>query len=159
MHGGAGAGDGAGCGADVLAQCFADDVRVSKLASGSVVARGAAKVAAALAAAPRGNAKAAKTVCIECAEGGFEDVLNVPTMVLAFFGAGEAPGFTPRGIAKPAASTTAAGPPPQGLALLMRAEAGKLDHIWFGSAETTVRDADVLEIVRESLVPLQGAEY
>ena len=49
----------------VLGQCFAPEVRVALLSSGSVVARGGAKVAAAIAAAPVGHAKPSKTLYVE----------------------------------------------------------------------------------------------
>jgi len=147
---------GAGVGEAVLAQCFASDVRISNLSSGAAVATGQKKVASTLAKAPAGHPKASKTVFVESSG-------SATSLVLGFFAPGEAPGFGPRGLAKSTDSCCN----PRALALLMRTEGGRLNHVWFvedrsgfglgdgGHAELVRLDlwADVMAVVRESLAP------
>jgi hypothetical protein len=170
---------------EVIAQCFARGVRVSQLASGSVVGRGQDKVASALSRAPMHRAKACRTLCIE-------SVSSATSLVLAFFAPGEAPGFCSRGLAKHApvlaedgssgveagiAGLQGSGPQsnPSALAVLVRSTEGKIDHVWvaddreeFGARlhpsssaraelESLALWADVKAVAQESLVTATAA--
>ena len=134
---------------------LAKDVRIARLESGAVVARGRDKIAQAMQAAPPASAQATALARIEAAPA-------ASTLCLATFAPGAAPGLTPRGLAPPAGKPQ---PPAAGLAVLVRAAEGVIDQLWVGGAVSLAsREAleasrlwpDCLEVVTETLVGPAG---
>jgi hypothetical protein len=149
-----------------LAQCFSEGVRISRLRTGSVVARGRPKVVAALSAAPPGQAQACVTVHMAAAA---VAPPSTPSLALAFFARGQAPGFNSRGLAK----ATDACANPGATAMLMRSTAGRIEHVFvseddydggFGSDGRCMRGDlealslwdDVLLVAQDSFVSAAG---
>eukprot|EP00873_Tetraselmis_striata_P011865 jgi/Tetstr1/432129/TSEL_021586.t1 len=138
-----------------LDQCFSKDPvpRVSRLSTGAVAARGQANIAQAILAAPACRAQPAATVFVEAADKG------APSMALAFFAAGTAPGLSCQGLAKPGG-----GEEPD-LAVLLRCQQGKIDQLWVAEDTTGIgagagdRAAllgselwrDVMDVLRENI--------
>lgn len=150
----------------IMTQCFSEEpsARLSRLSTGTVVARGRDAIVAALMAAPAGKPKASKTLFVESPDAGD------PSMAIAFYAPGAAPGFTCSGLAKP---TDGAPCNDQPLALLLRTVKGKIDHIWLaedksGLAEgSATKEAllssslwtDALEVLRENIPSLSSARF
>jgi len=121
-----------------LEQCFTKEpvLRVTRLSSGAVVARGREPVAAALMAAPPAPAKLpcgpVKILAVEPADA------REPSLALAFFPAGSAPGFTHAGLAKAGGSGPCNDRP---LAMLLRARHGRVDQLWLAEDTAGLSDA------------------
>ena len=142
--------------ASALALCFSNDVRVSNLSSGAVVACGRKKVVAALLAGPKAQSRPAKTIRFDVAG-------SDASLILGFFAPGEAPGLNTLGIAKPGGGPCNSSP----VALLMRTRERRIDHVWFASDSNGFCSssggkaslvalglwADVMDVVKENLAP------